>query len=236
MDVGSRHRVELLIVHEGDEEWRTPRALNSFKIRELWIPRPGKFFNKPVLQNAGIDAAEGEVLTFLDADALVGPFFFDAASLAATPRLTKVCYRVRLLPPTALDDLEAVDGNAHATIDAWFDKWDSYTPAVEAYGSPTDFVSKGGDPVYGNSQFSISRQQLGALRFDERFESAGYEDLWMNREIAFQHGAGYRALMITDPDHAMFHIRNEREPDWCEPVANLMNTLLYEKERERKGG
>jgi hypothetical protein len=231
------HAVEVIVVNEGGETWQPPWHHDGCVfLYAISVKRPGRYFNKPILQNAGIEHSKGEVLTFLDADALVGENFFDAASLSLSRRLTKVCYRVRVLPESALGDLEDAAGKEAETIARWFDNWDSYAKAVEAYESPTCFKNKGGDPVFGNSQFSIARNKLGDLRFDARFESAGYEDLWMNREIAYRNGETYQALMVTDPDHAMFHIRNTREPDWCDPVANLNNTLIYERERRLKGG
>lgn len=234
---GGTHDLEIVVSNEDADDWEASYRAEGVSVRVIHTPRRGKLFNKCVLLNAGIEAAGGEVLTFLDADALVGIDFFEAASLACSPRLTKVCYRVRVLPSSALALLEAGERNANQTIEGWFDNWESYTVGPEAYGTPSCFNGKeGGDPVYGNSQFSIARSALGSLRFDERYEGAGFEDIAFNRDIAFEYGERYIAAIMTDPDHAMFHIRNERESDWFTPESNLHNTVRYERERERKAG
>lgn len=60
----------------------------------------GFWFNKAKLLNLGIDAAlacGASVLTFLDADAIVGPLWLAGVECLATLRLTLLTYRVRYL-------------------------------------------------------------------------------------------------------------------------------------------
>jgi predicted glycosyltransferase involved in capsule biosynthesis len=214
--------VEAVVVNEradGDLELPDRQLLH---VRVINVDRTGELFNKPRLQNIGINESTGRILTFLDADALVGDRFFHAASIATSRRLTKVCYRVRRLPE---DFAETMENDSHALRIA-FDHYEEYPEMHEAYGSAHLWMFNGW-PVFGNSQFTIERVKLGGLRFNEEYEGAGYEDIWMNREIHRQYGKRYQALIFTDADHAMFHIANRRENDWWEPEANVRNRERY---------
>lgn len=73
-------------------------------------------FNKPRLQNVAIDEARGDVLSFVDCDALVGSMWMAGVNqLTLDPRLTRLCYRVRYLKETWLGKLESVDNNSRAS-------------------------------------------------------------------------------------------------------------------------
>jgi len=221
-----------------------------------------RLFNKPRCQNIGIENSTGDILTFLDADMLVGedwiaaPFFY----LFARPDsadLTKLCYRVHHLkldgagqpaPAKVSNDGSVVPERVHkllarsnprrdANIAAMFAQYGQFTQGFEAYESatnerPVDALIRPGMP-FGNSQFSIRRDTLGELRFNEEFAGAGYEDLWMNRAIARQAGESYWARIITWPHAALLHICHERPmregSGWREPAANRRNEDRYDK-------
>lgn len=191
-------------------------------------------FNKPRLLNGGIDEAQGDILTFLDADAIVAPRWMEAADRLARfgpMALTKLCYRVRLLPKEYLATLEAATFPA-ILADEWFAKYDTYPAAFEGYVDPeTDGKDvPGREPVFGNSQFSIARMALGELRFNEDYAGRGFEDIWLSREIWRHYGKEYRAGIVTDPEHAMFHIRNrdsDSGKDWGPGQYSKANFQRY---------
>ena len=218
--------VEVVIVNEtlpGDGRFDPP--FNSpLPIRWLHVRRTGKMFNKPRLLNAGIEASAGNILTFLDVDSLIGDRFFEAAEWALSPRITKMCYRVRPLAAAALDKAEADPGY----IDACFDKYDTFgPPRFEAYQLPDlDLDMKCGGHIFGNSQFSISREKLGDIRFDESYEGAGFEDIAMNLKLWLE-CQNYQGAIVTDADHAMLDIQNTREPDWYTEEQHAKNGEQY---------
>lgn len=216
-------RVEVVIVTE-TPTYVTPRGIESTVIVS---PRKGKWFNKPRLQNIGIDNARGDVLTFLDCDSLVGERFFQGAEFALSPRVSKVWYRVRTLAEDALDKIE----KDHDYIRRQFDDYDSHAMRFEAhqlpdmdlrFGVPADNI-----PSFGNSQFSIAREKLGDLRADENYEGAGFEDIAFNLAIWQHFSPNYRAVPMTDPDHAILDIQNTREEDWFSPEQHTKNGERY---------
>lgn len=213
----------------------------------------GAYFNKPWMQNAGIEKAEGDVLTFLDADAIVGPKWMECVERldrVGPMALTKLCYRLRYLPREAIDDLEEA-ASREDLVNGWFSQYDSFPIGIECYrfpdkhigDCPEGFVEKAVEDgaVFGNSPFSILRTTLGDLRFNEDFQGRGFEDLWMNREIARKFGwdgktgepGDYRAGIVTDPEHAIFHIRNDppqtetQKELWGPGKQNVANFKRY---------
>lgn len=188
----------------------------------IHVTQPEGPFNKPRLVNVGIEHSSGDVLTFLDADAIVGPQFMEnPRRLLDDPTLTKLCYRVALLPVEETDPLS----------DRIFESWQDRPIAREFRGLPhiIDF-SERRQPLFGNSQFSIRRDMLGDLRYDEGFVGRGYEDIHMNFVIWKQHGVNYRAEMVTDAPHAMFHIEapeHDQDPEWGPGILNDANKRRY---------
>ena len=234
---------EVVLVDERSEN--APPVPNCGRV--VTVPGREEIFNKPRLLNIGLEEARGQVLTFLDADAIVGPRFMEAVDslerLGALA-LTKLCYRVRYLPQKALGQLDqkarsfGEDPGARpwAQLEmSWFDRFETYQMASEGYGEADNLLNEkdlkrtdvSAMPVFGNSQFSITRRALGGLEFDEGFIGRGFEDLWMNRQIGRRHGDDYRAAMVTDAAHAMFHVRNPPKENWGPGEQNKANFRRY---------
>lgn len=195
-------------------------------------------FNKPRLQNVAIDAARGDVLTFLDCDAIVGSAWMSGVDqLTLDPRLTRLCYRVRYLEEKWLGKLEGVDDNKRASqlAGCWRD-YDAPGPGAkgnckyplgfEGYrlpecnrfdkvafepGMTLGYHEEGGwaaGEVFGNSQFSITRAALGDTRPNEAYAGRGMEDIEFNRSIFRAHGKGYVGLIRWLPESNMFHLKH----------------------------
>lgn len=214
--------------------------------RILYDNSPRGLFNKPRAQNIGIEAARGEVLTFLDADMLVGRAWMESEAYRAPPWITRVCYRVRQLTIAGQENMITVlglleqlpDNQKHSMLDSWFEQYDSFTNVFEAYRTPEagnvnadDWPRPG--PVFGNSQFSIRRDVLRDLRFNEQQEGAGFEDLWLTNQIWQRDKANYEGRILTEPTHALLHISHPRpmdpKSDWCTPESNRANERRYQK-------
>ena len=225
--------LEICLVREaGDSHCATPPCGDVVQ-----VDRQGRYFNKCRLQNIGIQESHGDVLTFLDADSIVGPRFLETGPLLLQPeyaRVTKFCYRVRYLPPAALQQLNACTGDQdkEALVGLWFNKWLYFDRAFEGYGqAETNVPDNRVDPqapVFGNSDFSIRRDVLGDLRFDEQYVGRGYEDVEMNRRIWRHYGQQYKALIMTDADHGVFQIRNPYQGEvWGPGEQNSRNQQRY---------
>lgn len=207
----------------------------------IQLGRTGKLFNKPRCLNAGLDEARGEMITFLDGDMLVGRRWMEAAPLHlfGPDPPHRLCYRVRRLrvdqnhaenQDVILNMLEHTYSWAQM-VDSWFSSYDSYSIGWEAYASPDLNDPHGTGAVFGNSQWSIRRDVLGDLRFNEEMDGAGFEDLWMVRQVLETYDGLYRGKILTDADHALLHIDHPRpmEPssDWCTSGSNKRNKRLY---------
>lgn len=217
---------EVIIVDNGSDAPPFEQDANTTVLND---PTPRVVFNKPALLNWGILASTGDILTFLDADAIVGPLWLQGASLLRDSGLTRLCYRVRYLPPAAVCELEGAQ-DRESLLDQWFADYDAkgtgrnsardrYRRGFEAYGKPEagNKSLETDRPIFGNSQFSITRKKLGDLRFDEAYEGAGCEDLALNRAVYRHYGDEYRAEIVTEGPRTMFHIdtpRDTTDPTW----------------------
>ena len=194
-------------------------------------PVPPAVFNKPRCLNLAIDAARGEILTFLDADAIVGKRFMETVdAFDREPSLVRVNYRVRYLAEDDALGIEmAADKAAH--VDSLFAHYDSFPHGWEAYGHHhlntwTDSVQP-----WGNSQFSICRKDLRGCRPDEAYAGRGQEDMDFNCQLEAAWGEAYRGVIFTDADHAMFHQRHEYEPEWNDEGRKRLNNERYRAKR-----
>ena len=194
-------------------------------IRQIIDRRPMPVFNKPKLYNVAIDAARGKILTFLDADAIVGRRWMDGVDVFADdPALIRLCYRVRYLPA---DYAAKINHAVHRGrfVDDLFEKYDSFSKAWEGYGtaSTNRFDPNQLDRVYGNSQFSVTRKRLGKLRPNEDYAGRGFEDLEFLRQFERHYGDEYRGFLDTDPQSGMFHLQHSKTRDWSDGASVTAN-------------
>jgi len=222
---------EVVVVNDSPDDLLN-MLLFDRHLRICSIHRPGHLFNKPLLQNIGIELATGDVLSFLDADAIVGRDWMQNV-VDRLDGLTKLCYRVRSLP-LDISALAGSDDNAFdaAVLEA-FRNWDSLLPndyplAFEGRGKP-ETSAPYGEPLFGNSQFSIRRDVLGDLRFDEEYVGAGYEDIAFNREVWRKYGDAYLAEMPTEGERCLLHINHHRvdQPAWRNTRFRTANFERY---------
>jgi hypothetical protein len=187
-------------------------------------------FNKPVLLNLGIDSAVGDRFSFIDCDAIVGDLWMEAWELFSRPP-TLLFYRVRNLERFVLDALMRDD--REELVRGWFDKYDLYDRSWEGYGPEVYRDSKPGkegsspNKTYGNSQLTITRENLGDLRYDPEYKGAGFEDLSFIRQVVRKFGDDYCGDVMTTAEYAMLHIRSPREPDWGHLLQNKANHIRY---------
>jgi glycosyltransferase involved in cell wall biosynthesis len=218
---------EVLVVDNGSQSDPPgiPGSKTVFDHREMPV------FNKPALQNVGIDAATGDVLTFLDADTVVGPRFLESAQrLRDDPSLTKLCYRVRVL---IAQELARWEKAPVSMASRWFDHYRSYPMGFEAYGEADRRVGQheiGDGVLFGNSHFSIHRDVLGNWRFDEAFEGRGFEDIAANWSLWHRDKEAYRAELVADGEHACFTVQHPYDCGrWHIKECHKRNQELYKQ-------
>lgn len=224
--------VEIVIVDAGSDR---PIQGNGAGIRVVHYTSPMPIFNKSILLNAGIDAARGDILTFLDCDALVGPRFFEGVELIDWSRTHRLAYRVRYLDRQASHAVLAGGDPAY-----YFATYDRHRLGFEAYGRPDQNrpprPTETAAQAWGNSQCSIPRKVLAGLRFDEHFRGRGFEDIAFSRNLHIRLGEAFRGRILTDPDHALLHLTHDYESDWSSPELLSANLDHYRAVYRHSGG
>jgi len=218
---------EVLIVDNGSENRHAAEPFDvPARVRVIADERPMPIFAKCAMLNRGIAEARGEVLTFLDADAVVGPLWLAGIVALDDPAVTLLAYRVRYLPPRT-----RIAGEAQWL--ALFDEgvYARAPRAYEAYGevrnNPKVAPADPAGSVIGNSQFSIRREALGGLRWDERYVGRGWEDLDMLRRIVEHFGPRYRGAIRTEAAFSLYHVKNEYRGDWKTPATTTANRRRF---------
>jgi len=194
-------------------------SLSHVLAAEHWIDwlvcnDPMPIFNKNVLLNIGIEhalAARAKVLTFLDCDSLVGTHFARGAKwLNDQTDVTRLCYRVRYLPESTSTFVGVNDPHLDDLVHEAFVNYATLDLAHEGRVLP-EWNLAVGEPLFGNSQWSICSHVLGKLRFDERYVGAGYEDLSMLRTIWRHYGSHYKAVMPKEPSENIVQLSHVRD-------------------------
>jgi len=220
---GCLDEFEVLVVDDGwtahrlsklPSEWDRVRVIIDAAQPPVELkPREPPPFWKNRLLNTGLRFARGTVFTFLDADAIVGPRFMEAWRELKDRSITRLCYRVRYVDAAQVE--EAMD-RWHG-LEHLFQTYDSHRLATECYGEP-ELRGTGGEPVFGNSQFSIRREVLDEISFqwDESYVGRTCEDLSGIREIYRRTQPNYKGKLVGDGDHALLHITHSMTPGFAE--------------------
>ena len=251
--------VEIIVVDNGSDSLPSGDVFEARGVRILQDTSEMPIFNKGACYNRGIDAAAGDVLTFLDADAVVGPEWLSGAAALADPRLTRLCYRVRYVDAETSRALAAASEEDQPRVDDLFSRYDRLRLAYEAYGDPDGnfpmhrqrrkagnrywsgrladdgrhTLTDGRDNPHGNSQFSIRRDVLGDIRYDEAYVGRGFGDLDINRRIAAAHGRAYRGGIDYRPARCLLHLTHAYEPTWRTSQTHRANRTRYRSIRTR---
>ena len=195
--------------------------------------------------NTGLDCSNGDVLVFLDADSLVNGFSLATLDFLLRPRKTglkfkdakkkkmkrmpmvstKAAYRVKYISPD-----QVVIGNQ-------LELWNTSPMAFEGiYKADTDMREYIGEPPidrrlhFGNSQFAVTRERMGNLRWDENYIGRGFEDIDMNARMSFYHGSEYRCQLITTWFSSIFHIKTPMTKEYAGGRWNDRNRRRYYEE------
>jgi glycosyltransferase involved in cell wall biosynthesis len=214
---------EILVIDNGSDI--TPLlSHNTSNINVVIDQRITPVFNKPQLLNLGIEKSKGEIISFIDADMIVGKDWIRTVdTLTLQPHVSVVAHRVRKYPGL-LDNWES--------IDQAFIEYERYPLAHEGYGQPERNKRKDG-PIFGNSQWSIRRNDLGNLRFNEEFAGHGFEDLWFMREFYHKIGDNYQGFIPQSNDEGLLHIEHsENDNNWNVAYLHKKNRdMYYDKKR-----
>ncbi|KKO03611.1 hypothetical protein LCGC14_0095380 [marine sediment metagenome] len=194
-----------------------------------------------------------DVLTFLDCDAIVGPEWMLGARALSDRRITRLCYRVRYLNSGVGQGLLTQWPLERERIDDLFSRYNEHRLGYEAYGDAdrnhpsrrggrgrtSDYwrgrlrdngssaLTDGEDNPHGNSQFSIRRDALGDIRYDEAYVGRGFGDLDINRRIAAAHGENYRGAIDYRPARCLLHLTHSYLADWRTSQSHQKNRLRY---------
>ena len=270
--------VEVIVIDNGSEVLPDGEPLEHPPVRVIRDAAAMPTFNKGALYNRGIEAAGtvcpvtgrrrrprgDDVLSFIDADSVVGSEWLAGASALASREITRLCYRVRYVPHDITRDLLAAWPGVLARVNDLFACYDQHRLAYEAYGDPdrtrptrrvngrprrvdrfwsgridddgSHHLTTGADNPHGNSQFAIRRDALGDIRYDESYEGRGFGDLDINRRIAAAHGAAYRGGIDYRPTRCMLHLMHSYGPDWRSTDAHRANRARYRTQKRELAG
>ncbi len=238
---GENPDIEVLVCGE----WNSPRywpdnipvryipAATSPPFLKLRPNEPPPFWKNRLL-NVGISESHGDMLTFLDADAIVGSGFLWRFGIPTDA--IYLGYRVRSV---SLKDTTAAveEDDDFRRLFRQYD-WthpngtDVYPKKHEAYGKPEDGEADASRrPIFGNSQFSIRRSVLGDLRWDENYWGRGHEDLSMIRTLQEIHTPSLCAIIEINPFCSMFHIHHDPSPGFNHDRWADRNRRRYYREK-----
>ncbi len=234
---------EILVVDGGSLEVPAKRS----HVRILEEPLPPTLFNKSRLLNRGIEEARGDILSFLDADIIVGPCWLANVKKLDDPKLIRLCYRYRWIQEDDLYAIEDLTTRAEV-LDEWFRHYNDrhYTRRffrrAECYYRADHSIPEGREPspvgshVFGASQFSIRREDLGDLRYaEDELPLLAWEDIDMNDQIACKFGDRYFCEIVTDGPHALLDIQSVRGPDGKDE-GNTQQEIYWRRHRARRKG
>jgi hypothetical protein len=202
-----------------------------------------------------------DVLTFIDCDAVAGAEWMMGAKALADGRITRLCYRVRY-PRQPDADAVLADWPLEARkVDDVFARYDSFRLGYEAYGDPDrnhparrtgrttkrvqnywggalnddgrHNLTEGEDNPQGNSQFSIRRDALGDIRYDEEYVGRGFGDLDVNRRIYAAAGKSYRGAIDYRPARNLLHLPHGYQPDWRTSQTHQANRTRYRELKKK---
>jgi len=183
-------------------------------------------FNKCALLNTGVHESRGNLLTFLDADAMVCPNFVKNMAEHDWKFGEKACHTVRYLPAT--DRPEVLDALEHdeTTLAEIFRMEQLMQKGPMARGKPHVFHRVCGTTIFGNSQFTITRETLGDCRWDERFSGGKLEDADMNLRIADALGTQYKPFIPADGEASIICFRHPHIKPWITQEQTHLNNRL----------
>jgi glycosyltransferase involved in cell wall biosynthesis len=229
---------EIIIIENGS----VVRPVTTEGERLIVDETPMPVFNKSYLYNRGIEETQGEVLSFLDADVLAGrEWIRGVEGFLLDPALVRLCYRVRYLSPDAFQNVmrsaERWTGRYFAQYNATGDIRDhrgghKFRLAFEAWRHHNRNHIEPEYQPFGNGLFSITREKLGDLRFDEGYIGKGGEDIDMAMQIEHRYGAAYRGFLSMEGERSLFCFEHQRDTEsWGSAKYQRANNKRY---RERK--